>query len=54
VRSQSRKKKELAALKQTVTTYIHRENPARPLNVLLAKNSGSGKSFLVKELSKWR
>ncbi len=45
-------KKELSALERTVTTYVGREKPSRPLNLLLAANPGSGKSFLVKELSK--
>lgn len=45
-------KKELAALEQTVQTYVKREKPSRPLNLLLAATPGSGKSFLVKELSK--
>ena len=45
-------KTELAALERTVTTYVDREKPSRPLNMLLAANPGSGKSFLVKELSK--
>ena len=45
-------KKELGALERTVTTYVDREKPSRPLNMLLAANPGSGKSFLVKELSK--
>lgn len=45
-------KKELSALEQTVKTYVKREKPSRPLNLLLAATPGSGKSFLVKELSK--
>ena len=45
-------KQELRALDQTVDTYVKREKPSRPLNLLLAANPGSGKSFLVKELSK--
>ena len=45
-------KNELSALERTVTTYVGREKPSRPLNMLLAANPGSGKSFLVKELSK--
>ena len=45
-------KQELKALEQTVNTYVGREKPSRPLNLLLAANPGSGKSFLVKELSK--
>ena len=45
-------KQELKALEQTVNTYVEREKPSRPLNLLLAANPGSGKSFLVKELSK--
>ncbi|MCK5516531.1 MAG: AAA family ATPase [Desulfobulbaceae bacterium] len=45
-------KQELRALEQTVNTYVKREKPSRPLNLLLAANPGSGKSFLVKELSK--
>ncbi len=45
-------KKELSALEQTVLNYVAREKPSRPLNLLLAANPGSGKSFLVKELSK--
>ena len=45
-------KKELAALERTVSTYVGRDRPSRPLNMLLAANPGSGKSFLVKELSK--
>lgn len=45
-------KHELNALDQTVNTYVEREKPSRPLNLLLAANPGSGKSFLVKELSK--
>jgi hypothetical protein len=45
-------KKELSALERTVMTYVGREKPSRPLNLLLAANPGSGKSFLVKELSR--
>ena len=45
-------KQELNALEQTVNTYVDRQRPSRPLNLLLAANPGSGKSFLVKELSK--
>ncbi len=45
-------KKELSALERTVSTYVGRDRPSRPLNMLLAANPGSGKSFLVKELSK--
>jgi hypothetical protein len=45
-------KKELRSLEQTVKIYVTRDKPSRPLNLLLAANPGSGKSFLVKELSK--
>ena len=42
---------ELVALKDTVGSYVNREKPARPMNILLAATPGSGKSFLIKQLA---
>ena len=43
---------ELKSLKEAVEGYSSRKKPKRPLNIMLAATPGSGKSFLVKELSK--
>lgn len=45
-------KKYLLEVKEHFENYIERDNPVRPLNVLIAAPPGSGKTFLIKELSK--
>lgn len=42
----------LLEVKELFENYIKRVNPARPLNVLVAAPPGSGKTFLIKELTK--
>ncbi|MCJ7632426.1 AAA family ATPase [Candidatus Bathyarchaeota archaeon] len=44
-------KKELLALATLIQEYIKRDSVKRPLNILLAAEPGSGKSFLIEQLA---
>src|SRR5687768_4002955 len=43
---------ELIDLRDLVQAYANRQSVKRPLNILLAAEPGSGKSFLIKQLAR--